>query len=66
MFYSDIGMCDPQVTDYLGEMLSKLIHMDDFYPFRDAAGRRLEDLAAELFIRDKAFFYSALNVEEIR
>ena len=28
--------------------------------------RRLEALAAELFLRDKAFFYSALNVEEIR
>jgi S-adenosylmethionine-diacylglycerol 3-amino-3-carboxypropyl transferase len=27
--------------------------------------RRLESLAAELFLRDKAFFYSALNVEEI-
>jgi S-adenosylmethionine:diacylglycerol 3-amino-3-carboxypropyl transferase len=27
--------------------------------------RRLEGLAAELFLRDKAFFYSSLNVEEI-
>jgi len=28
--------------------------------------RPLKGLAAELFLRDKAFFYSALNVEEIR
>lgn len=45
VFYADIGMCDPQIADYLIELLSHLIHMDDLYPFRDAKGRRLQNLA---------------------
>ncbi len=45
VFYVDIGMCDPQIAEYLTEMLSSLIHVNDIYPFRDASGRRLQDLA---------------------
>jgi hypothetical protein len=41
-------MCDPQLADYLTDLLTTFVHMDDFYPFRDAAGQRLEDLAAML------------------
>lgn len=47
-FYVDMGMCDPQIADYLTDLLSQFIHIDELYPFRDAAGRRLEDLAAML------------------
>lgn len=45
VFYVDVGMCDPQVADYVADLLSKFIHMDDFYPFRDATGQRIENLA---------------------
>lgn len=43
--YVDVGLCDPQLVDYLTDLLSTFIHRDDFFPFRDMAGRPLEDLA---------------------
>jgi hypothetical protein len=46
--YVDMGLCDPQIAEYLTGLLSQFIHVDDIYPFKDAAGRRLEDLAAIL------------------
>lgn len=46
--YVDMGLCDPQIAEYLTDLLSHFVHMDDIYPFKDAAGRRLEDLAAIL------------------
>lgn len=46
--YVDVGLCDPQIADYLTDLLSSHLHMSDFYPFKDFAGRRLEDLAAML------------------
>jgi hypothetical protein len=45
VFYSDVGMCDPQIADYLADMLSQFIHMDDLYRFKNADGRTLENLA---------------------
>jgi hypothetical protein len=45
VLYADIGMCDPQIADYLTDLLSSFIHIDDLYPLRDASGRRLEDVA---------------------
>jgi hypothetical protein len=48
VFYSDVGMCDPQIAEYLAGMLSQFIHVDDFYPFKDASGRRIQDLAEML------------------
>jgi hypothetical protein len=44
-FYSNLGICDPPIVDYLTELLSSLIHMDDIFPYCDEKGRRLEDLA---------------------
>lgn len=46
--YVDLGLCDPQIADYLTELLSQFVHVDDLHPFTDAAGRRLEDLASML------------------
>jgi hypothetical protein len=48
VLYVDMGLCDPEIAEYLTDLLSQFIHVDDFYPFKDAAGRRLEDLAAVL------------------
>ncbi|GMV96248.1 MAG: hypothetical protein HRF43_04365 [Phycisphaerae bacterium] len=44
--YVDVGLCDPQLAEYLTDLLSTHVHMDDLYPFKDASGRRLTDLAA--------------------
>jgi hypothetical protein len=45
VLYVDVGICDPQIADYLEELLASLIHVDDFYPFKDASGKRLRNLA---------------------
>lgn len=44
VLYADMGMCDPQIADYLTDLLSALVHMDDIFPFQDASGRRLENI----------------------
>ena len=46
--YVDLGLCDPQLAEYLTELLSTHITVDDLYPFKDANGQRLCDLAAML------------------
>jgi hypothetical protein len=43
--YAKVGMCDPQIAEYLTDMLCGLLRMDDLFPFHDAAGKRIEDLA---------------------
>ena len=43
--YVDVGICDPQIADYLTDMLSSLVHVNELYPFHDATGRRLVSLA---------------------
>jgi hypothetical protein len=43
--FVDVGICDTQLADYLSEMLSNLIHVNEIYPFQDATGRRLVSLA---------------------
>ncbi len=45
VMHVEMGICDTRLADYLTDMLSKLIHVDDFYPFRDATGRRIRNLA---------------------
>ncbi len=43
--FVDVGICDPQLADYLAEMLCNLLHVHDLYPFHDATGRRLVSMA---------------------
>jgi hypothetical protein len=45
VLYSELGICDPQLADYLAAMLRHYLHSDDFYPFHDAQGRRIEKIA---------------------
>lgn len=43
--YADVGLCDPTLVDYLADMLTQFIHADRIFPFRDAQGRPIEDVA---------------------
>ncbi len=45
VFYTDVGMCDPRVTEYLADLLMDFIHIDQIFALHDAAGRRIEDVA---------------------
>jgi hypothetical protein len=47
-FLTTLGMADPPLTDYLSALLSRFITMDAVFRLRDAAGRRLEEVAAML------------------
>ena len=38
--YVDLGLCDPQLAEYLTELLSTHLTVDDLYPFKDANGDR--------------------------
>ena len=44
-FMNVLGVADPALTDYLSELLSRFIHFDAVYRLRNAAGRRLEEVA---------------------
>lgn len=44
-FLSTLGMADPNLIDYLSELLSRFVHMDSIFRLRNASGRRLEEVA---------------------
>jgi hypothetical protein len=44
-FLSALGMADPDLVDYLSELLARFVHVDSVFRLRNAAGRRLEDVA---------------------
>ena len=44
-FMETLGMGDPQIVDYLSMLLSRFVHMHDVNRLRNAAGRRLEEVA---------------------
>ena len=52
-FLSTLGLADPPLTDYLSELLSRFVHVHAIYRLRDAAGRRLEEVA-EMMIEAEA------------
>ncbi len=52
-FLSTLGLADPPLIDYLSELLSRFVHINAVYRLRDAAGRRLEEVA-EMMIEAEA------------
>lgn len=45
VFYSDLGMCDPGLIDYLVDLLTGFLHTDRIYCLRDRKGRPLREVA---------------------
>lgn len=45
-FLTELGVADPPLTDYLSELLSRFIAMDNVFRLKDAAGKRLEEVVA--------------------
>jgi aminopeptidase N len=52
-FMSSLGVADPQLVDYLSTLLSRFVHLDAIHRFRNAAGKRLEDVV-ELMLEAEA------------
>lgn len=44
-FQVELGVADPPLIDYLADLLVRFIRLDAVYKFRDAVGRRLEEVA---------------------
>jgi len=53
VFYADMGVCDPRLTEYLSGLLIDFVHIDRIYALRDARGRRIEEVAE---MATEAFF----------
>lgn len=48
-FLKMLGIGDPQLIDYLSEMLSRFVHMDSIYRLRNTQGQRLEEVVDMVF-----------------
>jgi hypothetical protein len=44
-FQSELGVADPQLTDYLADLLLRFVRIDAIYRVRDTEGRTLEEVA---------------------
>ncbi len=49
-FCSEVGVCDPTLTDYLAGLLVRFTHIDYLKAIRRAQGKRLEQIAAILAV----------------
>lgn len=43
-FHCHLGLCDPQLVDYVVDLLIDFIHTDRLHPLCDARGRRLDQV----------------------
>ncbi len=53
VFMADMGICDLQLTEYLGEMLLDFVHVDRIYCMRNVSGeaiREISRLEAEAYL----------------
>lgn len=44
-FLSELGITDTRMVDYVSRLLTRFIHNDTIFAIRDAAGKRLRDMA---------------------
>jgi hypothetical protein len=45
VFMSEVGICDPQLTDYLGDMLTDFVHVDRIYRMQGVDGRAITEVS---------------------
>ena len=46
--FERVGLCEPDVASYLGDLLVRFTHVDNVYRIRNARGERLEDVGEML------------------
>lgn len=44
-FYAELGMCEPDLAEYIADLLVKFAHVDVLYALRNAEGQRLDQIA---------------------
>jgi hypothetical protein len=45
VFQTEVGICDVRVTDYLSQMLTEFVHIDDVFRLRRVDGGAIRDLS---------------------
>ncbi len=45
VFLTDVGICDMRLTDYLSQLLTEFIHVDDVYRLRRVDGAAIRELS---------------------
>ncbi len=60
VFMTEIGICDPRLTDYLSRMLADFVHIDAIYRLRTVDGEVIRDLS-----RAEAEAYLGPDVDEV-
>lgn len=45
VFMTDIGICEPKLTDYLGELLSEFLHVDAIYGLHTVDGEIIREIS---------------------
>lgn len=52
-FFTEVGLADPPLIDYVADLLSRFIHVDTVYRLRDSAGRPMTELVRMAVEADK-------------
>lgn len=45
VFQTRVGICDPSLTDYLGDLLSDFVHVDQIYRLRSVDGQTIREVS---------------------
>jgi len=49
-FHAEVGLCDPNLTDYMADLLVSFTHVDRLNAIREARGKRWEQIALMLML----------------
>lgn len=44
-FMAELGICDPQLLGYLGDILSEFVHIDDIYRMHSVDGKTIREVS---------------------
>lgn len=45
VFQADVGICDVSITDYLAQMLTEFVHIDDVFRLQSVTGDAIRDVS---------------------
>ncbi len=62
-FMTELGIVDTRLIDYLSGLLVRFVHIDNIFPLRSLAGKRLEEVA-EMLAEAEAPYRKASSARE--
>lgn len=62
-YVADRTLVDPEIADYVADLLAEFVHVDRLYRLRDAAGRRLEEVGEMLLRSNPLLSGSSFDAE---